>query len=120
MCVRVRVGNFIARGERKPIIITDANVDTTVVTSYALPPNSLAILARLNDRNCCYMQGMQARSPQDMYTYSASPYAYPPPPPPHYRAEESGSTTSMPWWLLVGVGVVVGGLLGKVRERTFA
>lgn len=44
----------------------------------------------------------------------ASPYAYPPPPPQAYRAEETSSGT--PWWLFVGIGVVVGGLLGKVRS----
>lgn len=49
---------------------------------------------------------------QDMYM--TAPYAYPPPPQAYARAEDSGSTTSMPWWLLVGIGVVVGGLIGKV------
>ncbi|KAF5839505.1 hypothetical protein DUNSADRAFT_576 [Dunaliella salina] len=56
--------------------------------------------------------GMPVRSPQEMYM--ASPYAYPPPPPPAYRAEETSS--GLPWWLFVGIGVVVGGLIGKVQE----
>ena len=54
---------------------------------------------------------LQARAPQDMYM--SAPYGYPPPPP-LYRAEES-SSSGLPWWLILGIGIALGGLLGKVR-----
>lgn len=43
----------------------------------------------------------------------ASPY-YPPPPAQAYRAAEESSGAGLPWWILVGLGVLVGGVAGKV------
>ncbi|GLI59053.1 hypothetical protein VaNZ11_000883 [Volvox africanus] len=82
-----------------PAVAPVAPIPETTAT-YMIPPNPV------------YYQGMPA--PRQDYYMAAPPAAYYPPPPAPYKEESSSS--GAPWWIWLGLGVILGQVLAKVQE----
>ncbi|GLC43812.1 hypothetical protein PLESTB_000910600 [Pleodorina starrii] len=79
--------------------VQPAPIPETTAT-YVMPPNPV------------YYQGMPAQR-QDYYM-TAPPAAYYPPAPAPYKEEAPSS--GAPWWIWLGLGVILGQVLAKVQE----
>ncbi|EFJ50547.1 hypothetical protein VOLCADRAFT_103770 [Volvox carteri f. nagariensis] len=82
-----------------PVVAPVAPIPETTAT-YVMPPNPM------------YYQGMPA--PRQDYYMAAPPAAYYPPPPAPYKEEPASS--GAPWWIWLGLGVILGQVLAKVQE----
>ncbi|GIL70010.1 hypothetical protein Vretimale_19691 [Volvox reticuliferus] len=88
-----------AEATAPPVVAPVAPIPETTAT-YVMPPNPV------------YYQGMP--TPRQEYYMAAPPAAYYPPPPAPYKEEAASS--GAPWWIWLGLGVILGQVLAKVQE----